>query len=49
MQQLHVDKLIVGYDFRFGKNREGDIVLLQDHAAIHGFALEIIEPIKGRS
>ena len=46
VQQLHVDKLIVGYDFRFGKNREGDIVLLQDHAAIHGFALEIIEPIK---
>jgi len=46
VQQLHVDKLIVGYDFRFGKNREGNIILLQDHAAIHGFSLEIIEPIK---
>ena len=46
VHQLHVDKLIVGYDFRFGKNREGDITILKDYGLIHGFALEIIDPIK---
>ena len=46
VQKLRVKKLIVGYDFRFGKNREGDTLLLKDHAAIHGFGLEIIEPIQ---
>ena len=46
VQQLHVDKLIIGYDFRFGKNREGNTILLKDYAVIHGFALAIIEPIK---
>ena len=49
VQMLQVDKLIVGYDFRFGKNREGNIILLKDHAAIHGFALEIIQPIRDGS
>jgi riboflavin kinase/FMN adenylyltransferase len=42
VQKLQVKKLVVGYDFRFGKNREGDALLLRDHASIHGFSLEII-------
>jgi len=46
VQKLQVQKLIVGYDFRFGKNREGDTSLLKNYAAIHGFSLEIIEPIQ---
>ena len=46
VQKLQVKKLVVGYDFRFGKNREGDTLLLRDHAAIHGFSLEIIKPIQ---
>jgi riboflavin kinase/FMN adenylyltransferase len=46
VQKLQVKKLVVGYDFRFGKNREGDALLLRDHASIHGFSLEIIEPIQ---
>ena len=46
VQKLQVKKLVVGYDFRFGKNREGDTLLLRDHASIHGFSLEIIEPIQ---
>jgi len=45
VQKLQVEKLIVGYDFRFGKNREGNTLLLKDHANIHGFGLEIIEPV----
>ena len=46
VKKLQVTKLIVGYDFRFGKNRDGDTLLLKDHSDIHGFGLEIIEPIK---
>ena len=46
VDQLKVKKLIVGYDFRFGKNREGDILMLQDHSNIHSFDLSIIDQIK---
>ena len=46
VNQLKVNKLVVGYDFRFGKNREGDIKLLEDYSKIHGFLLEVINPIK---
>ena len=49
VQQLKVRKLLVGYDFRFGKNREGNTLVLQDHSVIHGFDLQIIEPIKEKS
>ena len=49
VQKLQVRKLIVGYDFRFGKDRKGDINLLKDYANIHGFDLVVIEPIKDKS
>ena len=43
VNQMKISKLLVGYNFRFGKNREGNISLLKDHASIHGFNIEIIE------
>ena len=46
IDQLQVRKLVVGYDFKFGKNREGDISLLKNYATIYGFDLDIVEPIK---
>ena len=46
LDKLKIRKLTVGYDFHFGKNREGDVILLKDYAAIHGFELNIIDPIK---
>ena len=45
MDKLQVEKLVVGYDFHFGKNREGNIDLLKDFSIMHGFALEVVEPI----
>jgi len=49
VHQLQVRKLVVGYDFHFGKNREGDAALLKEYATIHGFNLEVIDPIKDSS
>ena len=46
VEKLNVEKLIVGYDFRFGKNRDGNTLLLKDYASIHGFDLKIMKPIK---
>ena len=46
IKKMKVHKLMIGYDFRFGKDRKGDTLLLQDYSAIHGFSLEIINPIK---
>ena len=46
LQKLQVRKLFVGYDFKFGKKREGDTLLLKDYASIHGFDLSVIDPIK---
>ena len=45
VNQLKVEKLMVGYDFHFGKDRKGDTNLLFEHSNIHGFNLKIIEQI----
>lgn len=37
VEQLNVKHLIIGYDFIFGKNREGNLSLLQDAAKHFGF------------
>lgn len=49
IEKLKIRKLTVGYDFHFGKNREGDVILLKDYATIHGFELDVIDPIKDPS
>ncbi|MFM6975326.1 MAG: bifunctional riboflavin kinase/FAD synthetase [Sphingobacteriaceae bacterium] len=47
IKQILVDKIgtrkiIIGYDHRFGKNREGGIEQLQKFAPIYGFEVEVI-------
>lgn len=39
---LHVKKLLVGADFRFGKNREGDVQLLQQLGATHSCSIDVM-------
>lgn len=41
VNQLHVKKLVIGYDHQFGKNREGSIHFLRDVAETYEF--EVIE------
>ena len=44
--KLGVKHLIVGYDYAFGRNREGDTKFLAQQARLHNFTLEVLEPIK---
>ncbi|MFZ9028971.1 MAG: bifunctional riboflavin kinase/FAD synthetase [Crocinitomicaceae bacterium] len=41
VNELHVKKLVIGYDHHFGKNREGNIDFLREVAETYGF--EVIE------
>lgn len=46
VRKLGVKHLIVGYDYAFGRNRQGDTKFLDELAKIHNFTLEILEPIR---
>lgn len=38
--------LVVGYDHGFGKDRKGNIELLQEFGRLYDFALEVVAPVK---
>lgn len=42
VEKIHTKKLVIGYDHRFGKNREGSFDYLQEHHREFGFDLEEI-------
>lgn len=42
VNQLNISKLIIGYDHRFGKNREGSFEQLQEYGELFGFEVEEI-------
>lgn len=44
--KLHVRKLVIGYDHRFGKNREGDLRHLVDYGKQYHFEVEKIKAQK---
>lgn len=41
--KMGMSHLVVGHDFRFGRDRSGGVALLGDLAQRHGFRLEVIE------
>lgn len=43
--RIGVRKLIIGYDYAFGKNREGDVAMLRRMGDELGFAVDVLEPI----
>lgn len=43
LKKLHAGYLAVGEDFRFGKDRKGDVRLLKRYAGAGAFELEVIE------
>ena len=44
--QLGVMHLIVGYDYAFGRDRRGDTAFLTSQAVLHGFTLDVLEPVR---
>ncbi|MEN7551415.1 bifunctional riboflavin kinase/FAD synthetase [Rapidithrix thailandica] len=44
INQLKTKKLVIGYDHRFGKNREGSFEYLRQNATSFGFEVEEIPP-----
>lgn len=42
VRQLKTQKLVIGYDHRFGKNREGSFEYLMEHSGSYGFEIEEI-------
>lgn len=44
VEQLHISKLIIGYDHRFGRNREGGLKEMIQFAETYNFKLEEIPP-----
>ena len=42
VNQLHISKLIIGYDHHFGKNREGNVVQLTEYSHLYDFKVEEI-------
>lgn len=46
VKELPVSGVIVGYDFRFGKNREGDTATIKSLCAQRGIPCEVIPPHK---
>lgn len=46
LDTLGAKKIIVGHDFTFARNKEGNINLLKELSKIYGFELEIVNSIK---
>ena len=48
VKQLSVKKIVVGKDFRFGKDRKGDTLLLKTLSGKHKYKLSIIGHVKNK-
>lgn len=42
VNQLHINKLVIGYDHQFGKNREGNFEQLKEYGELYHFDVEEI-------
>lgn len=47
MQQVKARLILIGFNHRFGKHRQGDIALLQSYADKGAFELHVVPPVKG--
>ncbi|NOU29567.1 MAG: bifunctional riboflavin kinase/FAD synthetase [Polyangiaceae bacterium] len=45
VEGLGADLVLVGYDFRFGHKRQGDLATLRDLGARHGFAVQVHDQV----
>ncbi len=45
LKKLNMRRLVIGYDFRFGRNREGDASYLESLGEAAGFGVDIVPPV----
>ncbi|RLB10631.1 MAG: riboflavin biosynthesis protein RibF [Deltaproteobacteria bacterium] len=45
VQKIGVKYIVVGYDYAFGKNRQGNIEFLKKMAEQYGFKVEVVNPV----
>lgn len=46
VERLHPEYVVVGNDFRFGRNRQGDVALLQEYGALYGYEVLAFEKLR---
>ena len=46
MEKVKVKKVIVGYNYHFGKGQKGDVQTLKDAGKVFDFEVEVVEPLK---
>ena len=46
VERLHPEYVVVGNDFRFGKNRQGDVTMLQEYGTRYGFEVLAFEKLR---
>ncbi len=46
VEKVHVKKIIIGYNYHFGKGQKGDAQTLKDAGRVLGFEVEVVEPFK---
>lgn len=46
VDKLGVKHLIIGYDYAFGRNRQGNAAFLKEKSREYGFTLEVLEPVR---
>lgn len=44
LDRIGITELVVGYDYAFGKGRQGDLPFLQEQGRLKGFDVSIVEP-----
>jgi riboflavin kinase / FMN adenylyltransferase len=42
---IGMEQLVIGYDYAFGRGREGNVTLLRQMGERHGFSVEVLQPI----
>ena len=48
VEKLNILNLFIGNDFKFGKNRQGNVKLLKEKSLIYNFNVNVIEQVKSK-
>jgi riboflavin kinase/FMN adenylyltransferase len=48
LKKLNMRRLVIGYDFRFGRERQGDALYLESLGESAGFGVDIVPPVNFR-